>query len=309
MADLVEELRALARVEPSADAFTIAGAHGTVQVEISRDSDGDFSGLALRVPYDEVARATPGLYRDADVLSATRPLAIELRREHAGDRAAKADGTSVEHQTGDAAFDAEIYVSTPTSDPRVLGAVLGPQVRSAVRELIAIGFVRVVLDSERGLVEAHRSRDDRRPSRPVTAQSAIATFERLGRALPAVVHSGGTHAAPPLGWLTSLLGIVGAAGWLLNVTWVGLLAMAVDAVRPGLHDGSDVPGSVIGGAIGISIVAGLAGALAYGELVRSLARGSSRAHELVGKARLAAFGGASVITMFVCALAALVLYG
>lgn len=36
--------------------------------------------------------------------------------------------------------------------------------------------------------------------------------------------------------------------------------------------------------------------------------GSSQAHEIVGRARFAAFGGFSVIALYACALAALVLY-
>ncbi len=305
MADLVDELRALAHAASDADAFSVALGTTTVRVAVSRDSDGDFTAVSLSTRYDDVARATPGLYRDGEKLAATRPLDITLRREHAGDRAAKAEGTSSEFQAGDPAFDDEVYVSTPTTDERVLGAVLSGQVRAAARELLAMGFERVVIDGEGGAVVARRGHDARSPA---SAVHAVDAFDRLARGLPALEHSGSAHPAPPLGWLTSLLGIVGAAGWLLNVTWVGLLVMAVDATRPGLHDGSNVPAPAIAAAIGFSIAAGIGGGWAYGELLRAAVRGSSQAHEIVGRARLAAFGGLSVITMFFCALAALVVY-
>ncbi|MFO0685142.1 MAG: hypothetical protein U0234_23990 [Sandaracinus sp.] len=307
MADLVEALRALAHVESNVDSFSAPGSEIAVHVEISRDSDGDFSSLTLRARYDDVARAMPGLYRDGEKLVATRPLEITLRREHEGDRAAKKAGTSVEWQAGEPAFDDEVYVSTPTSEPRVLAAVLGKEVRAATRDLLAMGFEQIQIDTVGGKVEARSSRGTR-ARREASAAEVIEAFGRLALGLPAIAHSGATRPAPPLAWLTTLLGIVGAVGWLLNVTGVGLLAMAVDAARPGFHDGSNVPPEAIGVAIVLAILAGLVGGWGYGELIRSTVHGSSQAHEIVGRARFAAFGGFSVIALYACALAALVLY-
>src|SRR6185369_13478406 len=102
-------------------------------------SDDDVLTMTLSFPYDAVARPSEGLYRDKRGLSALRPLAIELRREGDADVEAKDTGLSVEWQSGDAEFDRDVYVTSPTTDPRVLGAVLGPAARDAVRALLDLG--------------------------------------------------------------------------------------------------------------------------------------------------------------------------
>jgi hypothetical protein len=126
--ELARQILDLSR-DPSCRETTFVVDHAGWVIEVNYTC-GSSAGLTLRAPYDHPARtASPeralGGYRGAvRPLMAARPLDIELRPEGRGDVAAKQQGLSVEWQSGDAAFDAAIYVSTPTTDAAVLAAVL-----------------------------------------------------------------------------------------------------------------------------------------------------------------------------------------
>ncbi len=311
LAQLLDELRRTAGAEPRVDSFSVAREPCALRVSVSHDSHGAVSTLALRFDYDDPARIAAVRGAGGEALVAIRPLEILLRRETAEDRAAKADGTNGEWQTGDAAFDGVVYVSTPNDDARALAAVSRAEVRSAALDLFAMGFEQITIDGGdsigKGAVEARRSREARDTPRAATAELVLAAMEQLARYLPVVTHSGTARAAPPLTWLTRSLAIVGAAGWLLSVAWVGLLARIVDAIRPGSHDGSSVAPAMTLVVLAFSVAAGVLGGWRYGELLRARLRGSSQARERLGRARIAGFLGFSVLAAFVGALAVLFL--
>lgn len=70
---------------------------------------------------------------------------MSLSREGAGEREAKARGISREVQTGDEAFDHEVYIDTEVVDADVLAVFEPPAVRAAVRALLA-AFPRLKID-------------------------------------------------------------------------------------------------------------------------------------------------------------------
>lgn len=102
-----------------------------------------------------VGRAAAGDYRGegAPRLSGPRPMMIKLTSESDADRRATQRGVSREVQTGDAAFDELVYVTTDGSD-ELVKAVLGSEVRGAACTLLRSGFHEIILDDEGARINA-----------------------------------------------------------------------------------------------------------------------------------------------------------
>ena len=226
-------------------------------------------------------------------LVATRPMSIELRRESRGDVGAKREGLAVEWQSGDELFDAVVYVSSPTTDPEVLSAVLGAEVRRGALTLVELGFQSVRIDED-GDVVARLTEFARPDAEPERGRQAVEAFADIVANLPAVTHSGRVRPPPPFARATRVLRAVGLVGWALNVGYVGLVTMALRAALPphrgDLHSATD-----IGAAVAVGIVAGLVASSIYSGMVRERVRGTSDAPDVVFNAGLAAFGGVSVL--------------
>jgi hypothetical protein len=297
---LVQELRSLARPPTDKSDFVVRSRGYPIDVSYS---GGSSSSLSLRARYDAVARADhPALvaraesrgYRDrvSTPLAAARPLDIELRPENVADVAAKAEGLNVEWQSGDAAFDDAVYVSTPTANVEVLAAVLGADVRQAVLDLFALGFRLVCID-EKGEVRASVVEFTSREPREGRGARAIDAFARILANLPVIAASGEVAPPAPFAGLTLLLQIIGVLGWAVNVGYVGIVHATVCELRGKPDADVSVLGVVL--AIFAGLVAGGFGGKAYGNLVRARVRGTSLAASRVTRAQIAAFGGGSVI--------------
>jgi hypothetical protein len=113
----------------------------------------DNEDVALVAPY--AGRAAAGDYRGegAPRLSGPRPMMITLTRESDADRQAKRRGVSREVQTGDAAFDELVYVTTESGD-ELVKAVLGSEVRGAACTLLRAGFHEIIIDDEGARITA-----------------------------------------------------------------------------------------------------------------------------------------------------------
>jgi hypothetical protein len=307
---LVADLRSLAGPGAAAgNAFSIV--HDRLRIEVSYVT-GSSKSLTLTARYDQVAhrRPSPRGYRDAvpPKLGATRPLGLVLRPELAHDVAAKREGVSVEWQSGDGAFDARVYVETPTTDAAVLGAVLNAEVRAAVLALMALGFLRVCIDDDGEVSARIVEFTQRGPVAPGRGRQAVEAFARLLGNLPALTHTGASHPPTPLAGLTRLLGVLGLLGWALNVGWVGLVAMAFHAISPPPANTIDsLSAGAIVASVGLGLVAGVLGGKGYGDLLRPRLRGRSDAHSVLVTAQISAFGGASVLTFTAALIAAMAL--
>ncbi len=272
--DLLAAIRRLAGPDVAADAESFVVRSGELAIQV-RYSGGSSSSLTLSAPYNTVARRAPELagtgasYREpaGGALVAVRPMAIRLRAEQRTDVDAKGAGINHEHQTGDPAFDAAVYVSAPTDDEVVLRAVLGPEVRRGAAALLALGFGRVTIDDDDGLVEARllgflsdRPSAERGPA-------MIAAFAELLSGLPKVQRAKGGH--PPDPWRTRLRwgGGLALAGFIGMMPVYMLVAGAVDCTQGGsedgeinLKDGCSAPlllalvAAVVLGALGVALV-------------------------------------------------------
>lgn len=301
-----QRLRSLAGAA-SASSFSLRRDGVSIEVEVRTDDDDVVTSVVYGARYDAHARPLPASYREGKSLRATRPLSITLRREDAGDVVAKEEGDAVEWQSGDADFDREVYVDSPTRDREVLSSVLNPSARAAAAALLAMGFSAVEVDVA-GRVTATLGASSFGPSERVddTVDRSLDAMTRLLTSLPVVDDAGGAHPRAPLSRLTTALGVVGAAGWLLNVGYAGLLAMAsreLLGVSP-----REVPvWSTVGAVVG-ALCAGVMGAGAYAAAVKRLARGRSDAHTLASRAWIRAFGGFSVIAFSAAFVASLAVY-
>lgn len=304
---LESELRALGSAGASGS-FTIPCPRGFIEVALVTDEDGHTTSLTLSVDYDRVTRVNSESQSDDPPLVATRPLSIRLRRERPRDVVAKQTGLAVEWQSLDDDFDRTVYVSTP-SDPSVLAKVLGPEVRRSVRALIEIGFDCVSIDVK-GRIEAcipASHLDPPEAEGTPRGPLVLAAFKRLLDHLPVVHHSGQTRAPRPLSGMTMALGLTGLIGSVLNAGYVGLTGIFFRTMGAGAHEGPTLPPSAFVGLLAWAVVIGAVGSKLYRRAVAERIRGCSDAHEQVGRAGLAAFGGFGTLA-FTVAFTAVILW-
>jgi hypothetical protein len=107
------------------------------------------TGFVLMTPIDESARdpsEAVGLYRsDPRRQVAGRPRVL-VRRETGRDRLGKRLRINREVQTGDAAFDAAMYLESDAPDEHVRAVLADERVRRAALELLQMGYREVVVN-------------------------------------------------------------------------------------------------------------------------------------------------------------------
>lgn len=300
--DLAEALRERSGLRPGGHAsFSVRCGDRNVSVRFDTDSDDDVTRMILSIAYDFVAQPMES-YRETGGLPAARPLDLALTHENAADRAAKAEGLSVEWQSGDLVFDDRVYVRTPTRDPMVLAAVLGPEARAATLALFDQGFESVEIDVAGNVEATIPASALKRPHAADRAELVVELFGRLISRLPMLATTGTTRVDTPYGGTTQLLGVIGAIGWLLNVGWLGIVTVFVSTLV-GRHVELSLEATL--GCVVIGLLVGGFGLRAYGDVVTEAVRGRSDAHRLVSRARWSAFGGFSSIAFTVALVLAL----
>lgn len=199
---LIVELRALANAPADAHDFWLTWEGLRVNVVYS---GGSSSMVRFVAKYDEgaarfAATARDGAsYRGAQPtkLTAIRPMKISLSRENALHVEGKAAGIDVEHQTGDATFDAAVYIDAPSADP--LKAIFeNATLRAAILDLFALDFTSIQIDSEYHEVIAHSSSFATLREVATPGRRALDAFVRMATSLPPVRGSGDEHPVDPL---------------------------------------------------------------------------------------------------------------
>lgn len=306
MGNIDTELRALAG-STTDNSFTILRGMHRVNVSFATDNDDDITSLSLATPYNVVARAVPGGYRDATPLTGPRPMRIELRPETIVDRAAKSEGVSVEWQSGDADFDREVYIDSPVADAALLSRVIDAEVRGGALALFALGFSAVEIDDAYGLVVARLPKARFVASVETPGLVALAAFERVFSNLPAIEGTAPRVVKRPLWGAANLfLTLIGGAGWLVNVGYAGGLGLLARHLR-GVEVTMTAP--MVIGPVLFGIVCGLLGGSAWRRLAERLARGASNAHMQGARAVWVGFAGFSVIAFSVAFVLVAVRYG
>lgn len=273
--ELIAQLRALAGVKTE-DRFDVHHGGATVRVAYS---GGSSSSLTLVVPYDTHARAAaPGGYRGGGPLAAIRPMRVKLSPEQAVNRKAKEAGIDAEYQSGDAEFDARVYVDTQTPS-EVLAAVLNAEARAAIVELFALEFNRVELDDVmRQITATMITFPSRVPPKP-TAGRIIDSFARLATAMPRLRELEGAHAQHPLERTSTALAALGLLFFLAGGPFYFLVTMRGRCDEPeGFAAGfACVTPGLVGVAAGV-IAAAVAGRAALRYARRFHGRSDSASH-------------------------------
>lgn len=216
--DVVRQLRALAKVPDDVNTFTIQ--RRSVAVDVYYAS-GSGSHVSLTAPYPTGPRerapdpsAQGGGYRTAaaePVVQGIRPLNIVLKPETASERDAKAQLITREFQTGDDTFDDLVFIDTPTNDEVLAVIFKQPEVRAAIRTLLAEGLRSVLIDTPSAATIsasiygfAHAKHDAQRAERMVEA------FATLVEHIPYVAPSGEARAPDRAAGLLGLASIPAA---------------------------------------------------------------------------------------------------
>lgn len=211
---VIDQIRALAGAPPDATSFTLRGASGEIRVLHGATFAG---GIELRAPFPEAeARAEASSayrHRDLPVVEVKRPLTIYLRKERESDRRYKAAGINKEVQTGDAAFDAEVYINALYDEDAHVRAVLAHEdARAAAVALLREDPFRFLLDDEDGSVQVHYvvypgTENDQDPER---GRRIVEAFDRLMGALPRLKTIGRDGRV--------------VRGWMIMLAWAAALA-------------------------------------------------------------------------------------
>ncbi len=303
-ADLVIGLRKLAGVEGTPGNFDVEHDGFAISVDYM---GGSSSRLTLSAVYDRVAHAhvAPGgreaSYRKSakgGVLAGIRPMSITLRWESDGDRLAKEEALSREHQTGDELFDQKVYIDSPTTDAALLDAVLSEATRGAAMELLSLGFDSIVIDDDAGKITALISAFGALRDVSDAPTRVVRGFASLLSGLPPVARAAGEH--PERSPLPTLAAIMGGLALVIGAP-VGLFGIAseynctestADGEGSSLKDGC-------GGVAGLAIVLALVAAFVMTFVTRAIARpmvaGHSDSHKRLLTITLAAFAWAAFV--------------
>ncbi|HEY3818367.1 MAG TPA: hypothetical protein VGL81_14405 [Polyangiaceae bacterium] len=294
MAELIVELRAIAGAPWNSDAFTVPAAAVDAPAVRVEYREGTSHSIVLRTPYGARAATTAG-HRDTVVAPhAARPLAITLRPETTKDARSKSRGIDREVQTGDAEFDAAVYVDTAAPDEAVV-FVLGPEaVRAATLALLGeAGFSTVVVDDTSGDVVATLTSFPK--SVPADrAARVLESFRALAWHVPTVQTLGATRRDRGQRVLLAL-GLAALAGFVLEIALTFALAPDGCARREGASlvlDCVQVGGRDCCAPMGVGAIVGVPAGLVAGLVAASFFRGRSDS----SRRRVAAF-------IFVAALA------
>jgi hypothetical protein len=308
-ADLMIGLRKLASADDKANEFSFERDGMRITVDYV---GGSSSRLTLTSAFDAVARPTSkesGYRKSAQgrVLRGVRPMLVTLREEEPDDRAAKAEGLSREHQTGDEAFDRAVYVDSPTTDEELLDAVLCEGVRAGSLELVKLGFGPIVIDDAKALVVARLDRFWPSLAEEGAAERVVAAFTKVLANLPPVERAVGQHA--PRSAAPKVLAVMGAICFLVGAP-IALISIA-DAYHcsQGTFDGDGMTlKDGCGGPAVLAVLAGLGCGLVGMIIARNLARrsvaGHSDSHTQLRYVGIAAFAWTALAAFVTAAMLA-----
>ena len=295
-ADLLIELRELAHAPKDQTTFELAAGGVTFTIEYS---GGSSSSLTLRALYDDVATVEVGAsgreahYRASAKgggVSAIRPMSIVLRTETASDRSAKAAEINREYQTGDAEFDEDVYVDSPTTDETLLRAVLSEPVRASARDLLALGFDTITIDDRLGRVVAVIAAFGKLRGVSNPGERAARAFASLLGALPSVARTSDEHpkrSSAPLAF--AIMGAVLALG--SPVAFFGI-ASAHDCTESSSDGGvmlKDGCGGVGIAAICAALISGGLAAILASHFAEPRMKGFSDSQKRIRQVSIAAF--------------------
>ncbi|MGK3993512.1 hypothetical protein [Sorangium sp. So ce1024] len=188
--ELVRQFRELAGAPAGVDVFDFHVRGCPIRATYT---GGSVSSLTLTSPYLRAAPApapgAPAPRPPAGAPVVVRPMDIALRPEGKADRSAKEKGIAREVQTGDAMFDREVYIDSPSDEPVIRHVLASPELRAGVRALLAEGITQVRIDDAEAKTSALLVEFVRPGAGPDRARRLLDAFAGVVCNLPPVVSS------------------------------------------------------------------------------------------------------------------------
>ncbi len=220
-ADLVRQLKELAGAAKDASSFAITLPGGPT-INVHYDS-GSGSNVSFRTTYGAGSAPSQGsdqgAYRGSNrgPRRARRPMRITLRRETSEEVDAKQRGISREFQSGDAAFDRDVYVDTATDDEVLRYVLASPALRASVLALLDEGVRAVELDDVKGEINASLYSFAHAKHDPARARRIVEAFDRVARGAPPVEHSNEPRPRDTESLLITVATVMAVGGFTLGI--------------------------------------------------------------------------------------------
>jgi hypothetical protein len=175
---------------------------------------------------------------------------VLLRRETWADRLGKALRINREVQTGDEAFDAQVYLESDANDAAVARVLRDARVRRGVLSLLSRGGDQVVINEVGQRITL--TYDPRRPLEADDVRAACEELRTVARALP-LFREGESPSTWLSGVLTTTVSVVAAFAGFVAAAW------ARDAYYPLGHDATraGIVGGLVAWLLAMPVVAAL----------------------------------------------------
>ncbi len=184
---LLDQLRLLAGVGEWQRHFALRTQ--SCEIRVQYDNNDSEERAVLLASFPDTNEAARGGYRGAALrpIYTEGPVGVYLREETASDQRRKLFASQPELQTGDADFDATVFVETQTVH-HLAGQLLKPEAaRGAIVQLLQEGCPSIVLDDWSGNIVVHLPKPYTKSSDPQKAKRLGRALEALRASLPPVV--------------------------------------------------------------------------------------------------------------------------
>jgi hypothetical protein len=156
------------------------------------------------------AKMEQGVYRDTARRRVRGELAVLFRKEQPRDGFGKRIGLNVEHDTGDSAFDDEVYIESDAARDDLEALLSDTPTRQAVHQILGLGYTNVEMFRGSATLQASALRPT-----PQNVAGVAQVVERLGVIadnLPAFDGSPVGRAVPLRTAIASIVGMLGGFG-------------------------------------------------------------------------------------------------
>lgn len=203
----------------------------TVSIQLLPGGKNSPPTLRVALPIDVRtvgARVEHGVYRDTARRRVAGQLPVLFRAEKPIDRFGKRIGLNVEHDTGDSAFDSEVYIESDASSADLEALLADTSTRQAVHQILGLGFGSVELFRGAATVQTSVLRPT--PQHVASAEQIVERLAVIADNLPAF-DAAPVGRATPL--RTAIAGIGGMLGGFGAFVFAALAATSWRVIVPG----------------------------------------------------------------------------
>lgn len=185
----------------------------TVRIQLLPGGKNSPPTLRVALPIDVRtvgAKVEHGVYRDTARRRVMGKLAVLFRPEKPIDRFGKSLGLNVEHDTGDSAFDGEVYIESDADAADLEALLADTSTRQAVHQILGLGFGSVELFRGASTVQASVIRPT--PQHVASAEQIVERLGVIADNLPAFDAAPVGRATPLRTAIAGAVGVLGGFG-------------------------------------------------------------------------------------------------